>query len=136
MLEVSVADLQWEKGKFHVKGDPSAAVTIADIAMRAHGAGDLPEGIEGGLDAEVCYSPSNLTYPYVVHQRSAQTVAVLVEGNHLHQRHADAVDDAAVYLTLDDHRVDPGSAIIDGQKAPHLHHRGARVDVDHTEVGA
>lgn len=64
MLEVSVADLQWEKGKFHVKGDPSAAVTIADIAMRAHGAGDLPEGIEGGLDAEVCYNPSNLTYPY------------------------------------------------------------------------
>ena len=32
--------------------------------MRAHGAGDLPEGIEGGLDAEVCYNPENLTYPY------------------------------------------------------------------------
>src|ERR1700748_1150274 len=42
MLDVSVADLDWEKGKFHVKGDPSAAVTIQDIAMRAHGAGDLP----------------------------------------------------------------------------------------------
>src|SRR6202171_5599168 len=64
MLEVSVADLDWEKGKFHVKGDPSAAVTIQDIAMRAHGAGDLPEGIEGGLDAQVCYNPENLTYPY------------------------------------------------------------------------
>ncbi len=64
MLEVSVADLEWEKGSFHVKGDPSASVTIADIAMRAHGAGDLPEGIEGGLDAEVCYNPENLTYPY------------------------------------------------------------------------
>ena len=64
MLEVSVADLEWEKGSFHVKGDPSASVTIADIAMRAHGAGDLPEGLEGGLDAEVCYNPSNLTYPY------------------------------------------------------------------------
>ncbi len=32
--------------------------------MRAHGAGDLPEGIEGGLDAEVFYNPPNLTYPY------------------------------------------------------------------------
>ena len=40
------------------------AVTIADIAMRAHGAGDLPEGIEGGLDAQICYNPENLTYPY------------------------------------------------------------------------
>ena len=32
--------------------------------MRAHGAGDLPEGIEGGLDAQICYNPENLTYPY------------------------------------------------------------------------
>ena len=64
MLEVSVADLEWEKGSFHVSGDPSKSVTIQDIAMRAHGAGDLPEGIEGGLDASVCYNPSNLTYPH------------------------------------------------------------------------
>ena len=64
LLEVSVADLEWEKGSFHVKGDPSASVTIQDIAMKAHGAGDLPEGLEGGLDAEVCYNPDNLTYPY------------------------------------------------------------------------
>jgi carbon-monoxide dehydrogenase large subunit len=63
MLEVSVADLDWDKGAFHVKGDPTKAVTIQQIAMRAHGAGDLPQGIEGGLDAEVCYNPSNLTYP-------------------------------------------------------------------------
>ena len=64
MLEVAVPDLEWEKGSFHVKGDPARSVTIQDIAMRAHGAGDLPEGIEGGLDAEVCYNPSNLTYPF------------------------------------------------------------------------
>src|SRR6476659_5310741 len=64
MLEASVADLEWEKGSFKVKGDPSASVTIQDIAMRAHGAGDLPEGLEGGLDAQICYNPENLTYPY------------------------------------------------------------------------
>ena len=63
MLEVSVADLEWDKGSFRVAGDPGKAVTIQEIAMRAHGAGDLPEGLEGGLDAEVCYNPSNLTYP-------------------------------------------------------------------------
>jgi aerobic carbon-monoxide dehydrogenase large subunit len=64
MLEVSVADLEWEKGSFQVAGDPSRSVTIQDIAMRAHGAGDLPEGIEGGLEAQICYNPSNLTYPH------------------------------------------------------------------------
>jgi aerobic carbon-monoxide dehydrogenase large subunit len=63
MLEVSVADLEWVKGSFHVKGDPSKSVTIQDIAFRAHGAGDLPEGIEGGLEAQICYNPENLTYP-------------------------------------------------------------------------
>src|SRR4029079_12597144 len=46
MLEVSVADLEWQKGSFHVKGDPSASVTIPDIAMRAHGAGDLHDGTD------------------------------------------------------------------------------------------
>jgi carbon-monoxide dehydrogenase large subunit len=64
MLEASVADLDWDKGAFHVKGDPSKSVTIQDIAMRAHGAGDLPEGIEGGLEAQICYNPENLTYPH------------------------------------------------------------------------
>ncbi|SNY54450.1 aerobic carbon-monoxide dehydrogenase large subunit [Paractinoplanes atraurantiacus] len=64
MLEVTVADLEWEKGKFQVKGDPGKSVTIQQIAMRAHGAGDLPDGIEGGLEAQICYNPSNLTYPH------------------------------------------------------------------------
>ena len=64
MLEVSVADLEWQKGSFQVKGDPSKSVTIHDIAMKAHGAGDLPEGIEGGLEAQICYNPENLTYPF------------------------------------------------------------------------
>jgi aerobic carbon-monoxide dehydrogenase large subunit len=64
MLEVSVADLDWDKGRFVVKGDPDASVTIQDVAMKAHGAGDLPDGIEGGLEAQICYNPSNLTYPF------------------------------------------------------------------------
>ncbi|MCU7726515.1 aerobic carbon-monoxide dehydrogenase large subunit [Actinoplanes sp. KI2] len=64
MLEVSVADLEWVKGAFQVKGDPGKSVTIQDIAFRAHGAGDLPDGVEGGLEAQICYNPSNLTYPH------------------------------------------------------------------------
>jgi len=61
ILEVSVADLEWEKGAFHVTGDPATTVTIQDIARRAYG--DLPEGIEGGLEGRVHYDPENLTYP-------------------------------------------------------------------------
>jgi carbon-monoxide dehydrogenase large subunit len=64
MLEVSVADLVWDKGSFHVKGDPTSAVTIQQIAKRSYGGGDLPEGLEGGLEAQICYNPENLTYPH------------------------------------------------------------------------
>jgi aerobic carbon-monoxide dehydrogenase large subunit len=64
MLEVSPVDLEWVKGSFQVKGDPTQSVTIQDIAMRAHGAGDLPDGVEGGLEAQICYNPENLTYPF------------------------------------------------------------------------
>ena len=64
MLEVSVADLDWDKGTFSVKGDPEKSVTIQAIAMKAHGAGDLPDGLEGGLEAQICYNPENLTYPF------------------------------------------------------------------------
>jgi carbon-monoxide dehydrogenase large subunit len=64
MLEASVADIEYESGTFRVKGDPEKSVTIQDVAMRAHGAGDLPDGIEGGLEAQICYNPENLTYPF------------------------------------------------------------------------
>ena len=32
--------------------------------MRAYSGEALPEGMEGGLDAQVIYDPPNLTYPY------------------------------------------------------------------------
>ena len=71
----------------------------------------------------------------VVHERTAEAVAVLVEGDHLHQRHADAVGEATVHLTLDDHRVDARAAVVDGDEAPHLHLPGTRIDVDDADVG-
>ena len=64
MLEVRAEDLEWEKGRFFVKGDPSSGSTIADIAMAAHGAVDLPEGVEGSLEAQTTYNPPELTYPF------------------------------------------------------------------------
>ncbi|MCO1654777.1 carbon-monoxide dehydrogenase large subunit [Pseudonocardia sp. S2-4] len=63
MLEVSPDDLEWEKGRFQVAGDPSASAAIADIAMAAHSDLELPDGVEGHLDATCVYNPPNLTYP-------------------------------------------------------------------------
>jgi len=64
MLEVSPEDLEWEKGRFHVAGDPDQGRTIGEIAMAAHSGLELPEGVEGHLDATCVYNPPNLTYPF------------------------------------------------------------------------
>jgi aerobic carbon-monoxide dehydrogenase large subunit len=63
MLEVSADDLDWEKGRWFVRGDPDQGRTIAEIALAAHSDLDLPEGVEGHLDASCVYNPPNLTYP-------------------------------------------------------------------------
>jgi aerobic carbon-monoxide dehydrogenase large subunit len=64
MLEASPDDLEWEKGRWFVKGDPEQGRTIQEIAMAAHGAGDLPEGVEGALEDLAVYNPPNLTFPF------------------------------------------------------------------------
>jgi carbon-monoxide dehydrogenase large subunit len=64
MLEVSPEDLTWDRGTFSVKGDPTAARTIQDVAFAAHGTLELPEGVEGHLDASCVYDPPNLTFPF------------------------------------------------------------------------
>ena len=64
MLEVSASDLEWLDGAWRVRGDYSACAGIAEIARAAHSDLDLPDGVEGGLDAAAVYNPPNLTYPF------------------------------------------------------------------------
>ncbi|MEM9607092.1 MAG: aerobic carbon-monoxide dehydrogenase large subunit [Actinomycetota bacterium] len=64
MLEVAPDDLEWEQGRWFVKGDPSKGHSIQEIALGAHGAVELPDGVEGHLDAQCVYDPPNLTYPF------------------------------------------------------------------------
>jgi aerobic carbon-monoxide dehydrogenase large subunit len=64
MLEVSPDDLEWADGRWQVRGDPEKGCGIAEIAMAAHGSLELPEGVEGHLDAETVYNPPNLTHPF------------------------------------------------------------------------
>jgi carbon-monoxide dehydrogenase large subunit len=64
MMEVSADDLDWVDGTWQVRGDPEQSVTIPQIAMAAHGSLELPDGVEGHLDAETVYNPPNLTFPF------------------------------------------------------------------------
>jgi len=64
MLEARPEDLEWEKGRWFVKGDPEQSKTVAEIAMAAHGTVALPEGVEGSLEAQITYDPPNLTFPF------------------------------------------------------------------------
>jgi carbon-monoxide dehydrogenase large subunit len=63
-LECSPDDLEWELGRWFVKGDKERGKTITEIALLSHGSLELPEGVEGHLDATAVYNPPNLTYPY------------------------------------------------------------------------
>jgi carbon-monoxide dehydrogenase large subunit len=51
-LETDAGTLRWEDGVFVGAG---GARTIADLALYAHGTGELPPGVEGGLDAQAVY---------------------------------------------------------------------------------
>ena len=62
MLEVNEDDLEWEVDRFVVKGVPDMAATMVDIAMAAYG--NLPEGMEPGLEVTAYYDPPNFTYPF------------------------------------------------------------------------
>jgi aerobic carbon-monoxide dehydrogenase large subunit len=62
LLEVAEEDLEWEPGKFSVKGAPGKSKTIQDCAFAAYT--NHPQGMEAGLEAVSYYDPPNLTYPF------------------------------------------------------------------------
>jgi len=62
LLEVSEEDLEWEPGKFSVKGSPGHSKTIQEIAFAAYT--NHPQGMEAGLEAVNYYDPPNLTFPF------------------------------------------------------------------------
>ena len=62
LLEVAEEDVEWEVGKFSVKGVPDKSVTIQDIAFAAYT--NHPQGLEAGLEATHYYDPPNMTYPF------------------------------------------------------------------------
>ncbi len=101
LLEAAEEDLDWEPGRFFVKGTPSRGVTIQDVAFAAYT--NFPEGLEPGLEGVHYYDPPNMTYPfgsYVV------VVEVDAETGQWKVRRMVAVDDCGV-------RINP--MIVEGQ---------------------
>src|SRR6266581_4759006 len=62
LLEASEADIEFDHGKFFVRGSPSKSKTIQDVAFAAYT--NLPDGMEAGLEGVTYYDPPNMTFPF------------------------------------------------------------------------
>ena len=67
LLEAATEDIEYEDGRFFVRGSPDQHKTIQDIALMANLAWDMPEGMEPGLEASAFYDPPNFTFPFGAH---------------------------------------------------------------------
>jgi aerobic carbon-monoxide dehydrogenase large subunit len=66
-LEVSADDLEYEAGRFSVKGSPDKGLHVKEIAFLAWAAHNLPDGMEPGLEASFVYDPPNFSWPAGCH---------------------------------------------------------------------
>jgi carbon-monoxide dehydrogenase large subunit len=62
LLEVSEEDVEYEAGRFSVRGAPDQVKTIQDVAFAAYT--NFPDGMEAGLEGVFYYDPPNLTFPF------------------------------------------------------------------------
>ena len=67
LLEAAEGDIVYENGKAFVKGTPSKAVTIQEIAVATFQTNRLPKGMEGGLEATTFFDPTNFVWPFGAH---------------------------------------------------------------------
>jgi aerobic carbon-monoxide dehydrogenase large subunit len=95
MLEVSPSDLEWDSGRWSVRGDPEQGKTIGEIAFAAFAAHNLPEGVEPSLDSDATYDPDNFSFPHGTHLCA---VEVDTETGAVKIRSYVAVDDVGVVV--------------------------------------
>jgi carbon-monoxide dehydrogenase large subunit len=103
LLEVSPEDLEWDSGRWSVRGDPDQGKTIAEIALATFAAHNLPDGVEPSLDSDATYDPDNFSFPHGTHMCA---VDVDTETGRVKIRSYVAVDDIG-------HVINP--LIVDGQ---------------------
>ena len=90
LLEAAEADIDYEDGKFFVRGSPDRSQSIQDIAYQANVAWNLPEGMEPGLEAIASYDAANFTFPFGTH---VAVVVVDPDNGHIELQRYLAVDD-------------------------------------------
>ena len=66
-LEVAEEDLEYERGKFSVKGAPDRAKSVGELAFSAWTAHNLPDGLEPGIEETAVYDAQNFVFPYGAH---------------------------------------------------------------------
>jgi carbon-monoxide dehydrogenase large subunit len=101
LLEASEEDIEWELGRFYLRGDHDRGVTIQECAMAAYS--NVPDGLEPGLENTAYYDPPNLTWPFACY---ISTVEVDPETGVWDVLRVVAVDDCGV-------RINP--MIVEGQ---------------------
>jgi aerobic carbon-monoxide dehydrogenase large subunit len=62
LFEADVADIEFARGRYWVKGSPDQVKTIQEIAFAAYT--NIPEGMEAGLEGVHYYDPPNMTFPF------------------------------------------------------------------------
>ena len=67
LLEAAPEDVDFEEGRFFVKGSPERGVTIQEAAWAGWIAHDMPEGVEPGFDETTFFDPPNMTFPFGTH---------------------------------------------------------------------
>jgi carbon-monoxide dehydrogenase large subunit len=104
-LEVAEQDLDYEAGRFSVKGTPDRGMTVPEAAFAAWTAHNLPDGMEPGLEASYVYDPPNFSWPAGAH---AAVVEVDTETGEVRLVRYVAVDDVGNVIN---------PTIVDGQVA-------------------
>jgi carbon-monoxide dehydrogenase large subunit len=95
MLEVSPDDLEWDAGRWAVRGDPDQGKSIGEIAFAAFAAHNLPDGVEPSLDSDSTYDPDNFSFPHGTHLCATE---VDTETGRVRIRSYVAVDDVGVVV--------------------------------------
>src|SRR5208282_2746938 len=67
LLEASPEDVEFQNGRFSVKGAPDRGKAWAEVTLAAYLAHSMPAGMEPGLEETSFYDPSNFTFPFGTH---------------------------------------------------------------------
>ncbi len=67
MLEAAEPDIEFTRGRLHVRGDPEKGHSIQEVALATFAAHNLPDGVEPSLDSDATYDPDNFSFPHGTH---------------------------------------------------------------------